>query len=79
MEKQSGREIALAVSMTRTRHVAVPAYAKFAKVCRRSFFSSQSFQPGTPFLQSTNFQAQPLRRTHRMAVALFRLSTGEFR
>ena len=46
LEKQSCREFTPAVSTKRASHVALPPNAKFAKVRRRAFLSSQPFQPG---------------------------------
>ena len=61
------REFAPTVSTTRTGDASVSAHAKFAEIRRCSRFCPQSFQPGTPPIFTKQFQAQPQRRSCRVA------------
>ncbi len=76
LDEQSGGELAPAISTTRTSHATLPQHAKFAEICRRSCLRLQSFQPGARALQQKRFQAQPCRRSRRVAPTLFSISSG---
>ena len=52
-----------------TRHAPFQADAKPPEIRHRSFFRLQSLQPGTTLLLTRQFQAQPRRRTRRVASA----------
>ncbi len=74
--KQSRREFTPAIPTTRAGHATVSQDAKFADVRLRPRFGPQSYQPETSPLLPTEFNAQPRRRPHRVAPALFRISSG---
>ena len=67
--EQSCGEFTPAVPATRTRHAPFQADAKPPEIRHRSFFRLQSLQPGTTPLLTRQFQAQPRRRTRRVASA----------
>ena len=70
MAEQSGGEFTPTFPTTRTRHATVPEHAKFAKVRRRSLLRLKPLQPRTQSLQPKPLQAEPHRRSHRMARSL---------
>ncbi len=59
-----------AVSTTRTGDAPVSTDKKFTEILRRSFFLMQPFQSGAPSLLPHQFQAQPCRRSRRVASTL---------
>lgn len=67
LAEQSGREFPPAFSTTRAGDAEVPPHAKFAEIRLRPFFNSQSFQPRAPPILSERFQAEPDRRSGRVA------------
>ena len=69
LAEQSCGEFTPAVPATRTRHAPFQADAKPPEIRHRSFFRLQSLQPGTTPLLTRQFQAQPRRRTRRVASA----------
>jgi hypothetical protein len=67
LAQQPGREFSPAVSKKRASNVVFPTNANLAKIRLRPRLSSQSFQPPTPPLLTRQFQAQPHRRSGRVA------------
>ena len=68
--QQPGGEFAPAVPTTGAGDAPVPAHAKFAEIRRRPRLRLQPLQPGTQPLQPNHLQAEPRRRSRRVARSL---------
>ncbi len=69
------RELAPAVSTTRTRYATLQSYAKFAEICLGPFLRLQPLQTGKIAGQPIHLQADTHRRSHRVVSTLFRIGS----
>jgi transposase-like protein len=67
LAEQSGGELPPATQATRTRNAAFSADGNSSEIRGNSFIRTQSFQSGAPSLQPRKFQAEPIRRSRRVA------------
>ena len=68
--KHSGRQLAPALSKARARNGPSPAFAKPAEVRIRSRLNSKPLRSGSRLFETESFQAQPRRRSRRVARSL---------
>ena len=73
LAEQSGGKLPPAAQTTRTGNAAVSADANSSEIRGDSFIRTQSFQSGAPSLQPRKFQAEPCRRSRRVARAQCRI------
>ena len=70
MDEQQGGEFAPAVPTTGEGYAAIQTHAKFAEIRRRPCLDLQPVQFGTQSLLQIQLQAEPGRRSQRMARSL---------
>jgi hypothetical protein len=78
LAEQSSGKLTPASQATRTRNAAFSADGNSSEIRGNSFIRTQSFQSGAPSLQPRKFQAEPCRRSRRVARAQCRINHPTF-